>query len=54
MLTGKLDGELRSKGIVIPFGDLLIASTALQLGYSVATTNMRDFQRIPGLSVVPF
>lgn len=53
-LAGKLDGELQGKGIVIPFGDLLIASTALSLGYSVATTNIRDFQRIPGLSMVPF
>jgi len=52
MLGGKLDGELQSKGIVVPFGDLLIATTALSLGYSVMTTNMRDFQRIPGLSVV--
>jgi tRNA(fMet)-specific endonuclease VapC len=53
MLAGKLDGEQQSKGVVIPFGDLLIGATALSLGYSVLTVNLRDFCRIPGLSVVP-
>jgi len=37
---------------VIPFGDLLIGATALVLGYRILTTNRRDFQRIPGLSVL--
>jgi tRNA(fMet)-specific endonuclease VapC len=52
MLAGKLDGEQQSRGVVIPFGDLLIGATALSLGYKVLTGNLRDFQRIPGLSVV--
>jgi predicted nucleic acid-binding protein len=52
MLAGKLDGEQQSKGVVIPFGDLLIGATALSLGYSVLTINFRDFHRIPGLSIV--
>jgi tRNA(fMet)-specific endonuclease VapC len=54
MLAGKLDGEQQSQGVVIPFGDLLIGATALSLGYSVLTVNLRDFRRIPGLSVVQF
>lgn len=54
MLAGKLDGEQQSKGVVIPFGGLLIGATALSLGYSVLTVNLRDFRRIPGLSVVQF
>lgn len=54
LLAGKLDGEQQSKGVVIPFGDLLIGATALSLGYSVLTVNLRDFRRIPGLSVVQF
>ena len=54
MVAGKLDGEQQSKGVVIPFGDLLIGATALSLGYSVLTVNLRDFRRIPGLSVVQF
>jgi tRNA(fMet)-specific endonuclease VapC len=54
MVAGKLDGEQQSKGVVIPFGDLLIGATALLLGYSVLTMNLRDFRRIPGLNVVQF
>jgi len=52
LLAGKLDGEQQSRGVVIPFADLLIGATALALGYSVLTVNLRHFQRIPGLSVV--
>ena len=52
LLAGKLDGELQEKGVVIPFGDLLIGATALSLGYSVLTFNLLDFRRIPGLSVI--
>jgi predicted nucleic acid-binding protein len=33
-------------------GDLIIGATALELGYAVATSNLRDFQRIPGLRIV--
>lgn len=50
-LAGKLDAEQRSRGVVIPFADLLIGATALSLGYSVATGNVRHFREIPGLSV---
>jgi len=52
MLAGKLDGEQQSRGVIIPFGDLLIGATALWLGYSVLTNNLRHFQRIPGLLVL--
>jgi predicted nucleic acid-binding protein len=52
LLAGKIDGEQQSRGVVIPFSDLLIGATALGLGFQVATSNLRDFQRIPGLSVV--
>jgi hypothetical protein len=54
LLAGRIDGEQQGKGVVIPFGDLLIGATALSLGYSVLTANLRDFRHIPGLSVVPF
>jgi len=54
MLAGRLDGEQAAKGIVIPFPDLLIGATALSIGYSVLTTNMRHFGLIPGLQVLPF
>jgi predicted nucleic acid-binding protein len=52
LLAGKLDGEQQSRGIVIPFPDLLIGATALSLRYSVLTVNVRHFERIPGLSLV--
>ncbi len=52
MLAGKIDGEQQSQGVVIPFGDLLIGATALSLGFSMLTANLRHFQKIPGLTVV--
>jgi len=52
MLAGKIDGEQQSQGVVIPFGDLLIGATALSVGFSVLTANLRHFQKIPGLTVV--
>jgi predicted nucleic acid-binding protein len=50
--TGKIDGESQAKGIRLPLSDLLIGATALELGYGVATGNLRHFQMISGLSVV--
>ena len=54
LLAGKIDGEQQSRGVVIPFGDLLIGATALSLGFKVPTGNLRDFQRIPDLMVMQF
>jgi predicted nucleic acid-binding protein len=51
-LAGKLDADQQSRGIVIPFADLLIGATALSLGYSVLTLNPRHFGRVPSLSVI--
>jgi len=50
--TGQIDGENQAKGVRLPLSDLLIGVTALELGYSVATGNLRHLQLIPGLSVV--
>jgi tRNA(fMet)-specific endonuclease VapC len=50
--TGRMDGENQSRGLKVPLPDLLIGVTALELGYSVGTANLRHFQQIPGLSVV--
>jgi predicted nucleic acid-binding protein len=52
--TGQIDGENQAKGIRLPLSDLLIGATALELGYSIATGNLRHFQMIPGLTVVRF
>ena len=51
-IHARLWAELASKGITIGAHDLLIAATALAIGYTVATRDDRSFPRIPGLSVV--
>jgi predicted nucleic acid-binding protein len=51
-LVGQIEGEQGGKGIAIPFEDLVIGVTALQLGFDVATANIRHFQLIPNLKVV--
>lgn len=51
-LAGKIDGEQRALGITMPSMDLLIGATALEIGYSVVTANLRHFNLIPGLNVI--
>jgi len=51
-LAGRIEGQQEAMGMQFAFEDLLIGATALHLGYEVATLNLRDFQRIPGLSVI--
>jgi tRNA(fMet)-specific endonuclease VapC len=53
MLAGRIDGEQTAIGVIIPYADLLIGATALSLGFSVLTTNLRHFAQIPGLRVIP-
>jgi tRNA(fMet)-specific endonuclease VapC len=50
--AGKVDGENQARGTRVPLADLLIGVTALELGYSLGTANVRHFQAIPGLTVV--
>jgi len=50
--TGQIDGENQARGVRLPLSDLLIGVTALELGYSVATANLRHFQMIPDLDIV--
>lgn len=52
MRAGILDGESTARGIRIAFSDLLIGTTALELGFKVATLNLRHFRLIAGLEVV--
>jgi predicted nucleic acid-binding protein len=51
-LAGRIEGEQAEHGVSIAFEDLLIATTALQLGLGVATGNVRHFQNVPGLNVI--
>ena len=50
--AGQIDGQSQAQGIRIPFADLLIGASALELGYAMGTANIRHFQLIPGLNVV--
>lgn len=51
-LVGKIRGQQDALGVRIPFEDLVIGATALHLGYSVITGNVRHFRSIPGLLVL--
>jgi predicted nucleic acid-binding protein len=54
LLAGRIDGEQRARGFTIPFPDLLIGATALEVDYSIVTGNLRHFNLIPGLRTIPF
>jgi predicted nucleic acid-binding protein len=49
--AGKIDGNSQAQELRVALGDLLIGTTALELGYAVATRNIRHFQMIPDLVV---
>ncbi|RMH19101.1 MAG: type II toxin-antitoxin system VapC family toxin [Acidobacteria bacterium] len=51
---GSLKAELREKGTQIDDLDVAIASIALTLGATVATRNVRHFERVEGLQVEPW
>ena len=48
-IYAELWSDLSKKGVQIGAHDLVIGSTALSLGFSVATYNIRHFERIEGL-----
>ena len=52
-IVGQIEGEEAAKGNVLPFNDLLIAAAAIEQGYGVLTLNLRHFQKVPGLAVLP-
>ena len=52
--AGQIDGENTAQGVRVALSDLLIGVTALELGYRVATANVRHFQMVLGLGIVPF
>ena len=49
---GKLRAWLETRGRVIGALDMLIAAHALSKGLSLATNNVREFSRVPGLKVL--
>jgi predicted nucleic acid-binding protein len=50
--AGQIDGENAAQGVRVALSDLLIGATALELGYRVATENVRHFQLVSGLGIV--
>ena len=51
-LAGRIEGQQEALGVQFAFEDLLIGATALHLSYDLATLNLRDFKRMPGLSII--
>lgn len=51
-IVARVGGEQAANGITVPLGDLMIGACALELGYSIGTSNARDFHRIPGLNLI--
>ena len=49
-----LHADLQSRGQMIGAHDLIIAATAIEHGHAMMTTNRREFDRVPGLSVIDF
>ncbi len=50
-LYGEIWAQLAAAGEMIAVHDLLIGCTALSLGFTLLTTDRRDFSKIPGLKV---
>jgi tRNA(fMet)-specific endonuclease VapC len=50
-IHAQVSASLSLKGIIVAPHDLWIAATCLACGHSIATANIRDFSRVPGLSV---
>lgn len=46
---GELKADLSKDGIVVDDFDLVIASTAMSMGYCIVTNNTRHFSKIPDL-----
>ncbi len=51
-IHAEVSAELEAAGEVIGTHDLWIAATALAHGMAIATTNAREFERVPGLDVL--
>jgi len=52
-IYARLKASLETKGRRLDKFDLLIASTAISLNLSLITTNLKHFQRIPKLKLLP-
>jgi predicted nucleic acid-binding protein len=46
-IIARVGGELAARGVNLPLADLIIGASALELGYAIATHNVRHFAMIP-------
>ena len=51
-IVARVGADAARQGVNLPMSDLMIGATALELEFGVGTRNRRDFDRIPGLTVV--
>ena len=51
-LHAKVWSKFQAAGRMIGYYDVLVAATALELDYEVATFNSRHFESVPGLRVI--
>jgi predicted nucleic acid-binding protein len=49
-IHARISAELAARGTAVGSHDLIIAATAMTMGYVVTTRDERSFPRIPGLS----
>ena len=53
-IYARIWANLAKKGMAIGAHDLMIGATSISLGFSVVTSDVRDFERIPGLKIEKF
>lgn len=49
--VGRVDGQLRKADLTIGVVDVVIAATALEMSFAVATFNVKHFASVPHLEV---
>lgn len=47
----RIGREISARGDTVGAYDLIIAATAIQMDYALATFNLREFRQVPGLRV---
>ena len=50
-IYARIWASLAQKKLSVGAHDLIIAATAISLDYTVATANIRDFEKVPGLKI---
>jgi predicted nucleic acid-binding protein len=50
-IYARIWAAVAGKGWTVGAHDLIIAATAISLDYTVATVNIRDFEKIPGVKI---